>query len=90
MSLLSLLTIIYIFVDYAGIVTRGSQPNQPDLLFSMLMVMLVLEGGRRVVGTGLTILCSVFLMYAYFGPYLPRIIAHRGYSIEDIFFHICT
>lgn len=85
MSLLSLLTIIYIFVDYAGIVTRGSQPNQPDLLFSLLMVMLVLEGGRRVVGTGLTILCSVFLMYAYFGPYLPRIIAHRGYSIEDIF-----
>ena len=77
-------TIVYIFVDYTGIVQRAGLPNQPDIIFSLLIVMLVLEGGRRVVGMGLTILSSLFLLYAYFGPHLPTIIAHRGYSVSDI------
>src|SRR5690625_2374197 len=84
LAILSLATIIYIFIDYMGIVNRAGLPNQNDILFSLLMVILVLEGGRRVVGNGLTILCALFLLYAYFGPHLPRIIAHRGYQIDDI------
>lgn len=67
-----------------GIVNRAGLPNTSDFLFSLLIVILVLEGGRRVVGIGLTVLSALFLLYAYFGPYLPRLIAHRGYSIEDI------
>src|SRR5690625_4074357 len=73
LALLSLATIIYIFVDYMGIVNRAGLPNQNDIIFSLLMVILVIEGGRRVVGTGLTVLCALFLLYAYFGPNLPRI-----------------
>ena len=84
MGVLSILTIGYIFVDYTGIVSRSGLPNDSDVLFSFLIVLLVLEGGRRVVGNGLTILCSLFLLYAYFGPFLPNVIAHRGYSINDI------
>src|SRR5690625_3499998 len=84
LALLSLATIIYIFVDYMGIVNRAGLPNQNDIIFSLLMVILVIEGGRRVVGNGLTVLCALFLLYAYFGPNLPRIIAHRGYHIDDV------
>lgn len=84
LALLSIATIGYIFVDYLGIVNRAGLPNQGDLIFSLLIIILVLEGGRRVVGNGLTILCSLFLLYAYFGSQLPRVIAHRGYSIDDI------
>lgn len=84
LAILSVATIVYIFVDYLGIVQRAGLPNQSDIIFSFLVVMLVIEGGRRVVGTGLTILSSLFLLYAFFGPYLPRVIAHRGYSVEDI------
>lgn len=84
LALLSVATIAYIFVDYLGIVNRAGLPSASDMTFSILIVILVLEGGRRVVGNGLTLLCSLFLLYAYFGPYLPRIIAHRGYAIDDI------
>lgn len=84
LALLSIATIVYIFVDYMGIVKRAGLPNEADFIFSLLIVMLVLEGGRRVVGTGLTILSSLFLLYAYLGPHLPDMIAHRGYSISDI------
>lgn len=84
LALLSIATIVYIIVDFMGIVGRAGLPNREDIIFSFLIVMLVLEGGRRVVGTGLTVLCGLFLLYAVFGRYLPRIIAHRGYSFDDI------
>lgn len=84
LAIMAVATILYIFTDYMGIVNRAGLPNTSDFLFSLLIVILVLEGGRRVVGIGLTVLSALFLLYAYFGPYLPRLIAHRGYSIEDI------
>ena len=84
LAILSIATIVYIFTDYMGIVNRAGLPSQNDIIFSLLMVLLVLEGGRRVVGNGLTVLCTLFLLYAYFGPYLPRVVAHRGYQIDDI------
>lgn len=84
LAALSIATIVYIFVDFMGIINRAGLPNQNDIIFSLLIVILVLEGGRRVVGNGLTILCALFLIYAYFGPYLPRVVAHRGYQIDDI------
>ncbi|MBA4536304.1 TRAP transporter permease [Bacillus aquiflavi] len=83
-TILSIVTIIYIFIDYSNIVTRVGLPNVYDTIIGLLFVLLVIEGGRRIVGNGLTILSVVFLLYAYFGPYLPTIIGHRGYSISDI------
>src|SRR5690625_5960913 len=47
LAILSIATIVYIFIDYLGIVQRAGLPNQSDLVLSFLMVMLVLEGGRR-------------------------------------------
>jgi TRAP transporter 4TM/12TM fusion protein len=82
--ILSLITTIYIFVDYMGIVSRAGSPNTYDYVLGIVTILLVLEGGRRIVGNALTILSLIFLLYAYLGPYMPRIIGHRGYSIEDI------
>jgi TRAP transporter 4TM/12TM fusion protein len=84
LAILSVITMVYIFVDFTGIVNRAGIPNTPDFVFGLLTVMLVLEGGRRIVGNVLTLLCGIFLLYAYFGPYMPHIIGHRGYSISDI------
>lgn len=32
----------------------------------------------------MTLLTILFLLYAYFGPYLPPLIGHRGYGVADI------
>jgi TRAP transporter 4TM/12TM fusion protein len=84
LALISFVTIIYIFLDYSGIVARSGAPNDSDVILGLLFVLLVIEGGRRILGKGLTILCIIFLIYAYLGPYLPSIIGHRGYTISDI------
>ncbi len=47
-------------------------------------MVLVLEAARRAVGLPITIIAVCFLIYAYFGPYFPAFMAHRGQDIESI------
>lgn len=74
----------YIVVNYDSLVLRAGMPNNADIVFGIMAILLVLEAGRRITGNEIAILAVIFLVYAYVGPYLPDIIAHRGYSIKDI------
>jgi len=53
-----------------------------------ITILLVLEATRRAIGPELPIVVIVFLLYAYFGPYMPGYFAHRGYSLERIIEHL--
>ncbi|GAK01686.1 LOW QUALITY PROTEIN: TRAP transporter [Geomicrobium sp. JCM 19055] len=84
LALLSVLSTIYLFVNYTEIVTRGGLPSTLDVLFGTLLIILVFEAGRRVTGWALPILASLFVVYALFGRDLPGIFRHRGYSWDAI------
>ncbi len=86
LAILALTTTIYIFLDYDGIINRMFiySPNNSDLFFATLLIVLVIEGGRRIVGNALTILTIIFLLYAYFGNYLPSFLKHNGKSLKEI------
>ncbi len=43
-------------------------------------ILLVLELVRRVVGWVLTVVVMAFLAYAFLGPYMPHILAHKGFT----------
>ncbi|MEA4882296.1 MAG: TRAP transporter permease [Clostridia bacterium] len=47
----------------------------------LLLMVLVLEATRRTVGWPLVIVALVALAYALLGPYLPEVIAHKGYDV---------
>lgn len=85
LAVASILTAGYIFVNYSEIVTRGGIPSTLDIAFSTLTCLLVLEASRRIAGWELAALATVFIAYAYLGPWLPGEFAHRGYSFDDIF-----
>ncbi|MBW1713637.1 MAG: TRAP transporter fused permease subunit, partial [Deltaproteobacteria bacterium] len=55
-----------------------------DMVVSLIGIFLVLEACRRVIGLVMTGICAAFLLYAYFGPYMPELIIHKGYSLERI------
>ena len=59
-----------------------------DFIFGAIMILLVLEGCRRVVGKGLLFLAIFFLLYVYFGRYFPGVFAHKGYRIERIIYQM--
>ncbi len=79
---LSVAVCAYIFVDLQGIFERQGDWSQWDITIGITLVVLVLEATRRVIGLNLTCIALVFLLFGYFGPYMPTILVHKGYSIE--------
>ncbi|HKL11693.1 MAG TPA: TRAP transporter permease [Clostridia bacterium] len=84
MSALSIAIGLYIVFNYKSLVMRAGMPTDTDIIFALLTVVLVIEAGRRITGKEIAILALIFLAYAYLGPKLPDVIAHRGYSVRDI------
>lgn len=78
----------YIFLFPEQMALKGGNATQLDLIFGVIAILLTLEVTRRVVGPELPIVALVFLSYAYFGPYMPGILAHRGFSLTRIVSHM--
>ena len=74
----------YICVNLTAIFERQGDWLTSDLVVSIIGTILVLEACRRVIGVIMTGICVVAMLYAYFGPYMPELIIHKGYSIERI------
>ena len=52
-----------------------------DTIYGLVLVFLVLEATRRVVGWGLVTVVAIFIAYQWFGPYLGGLFVHRGISL---------
>jgi TRAP transporter 4TM/12TM fusion protein len=82
---LSLVALLWPFVDLDAFVHRAATPTTTDVVLGIVTIGLVLEATRRTSGWVLPVTALVFLAYGYYGPLLDRVgldlIAHRGYSI---------
>ena len=86
--LLSLSGAGYLIFEYQNIVTvRGGIPNQLDIIFSIITVLCVLEGTRRITGFILPLFALVFLAYPFFShlDFMPDRLLTRAYDMGDIF-----
>lgn len=54
-----------------------------------ISLLLVLEITRRVIGGALPAVAALSLIYAFVGPYLPGVIAHRGFTPYDVIDYLC-
>ncbi|MBW1775224.1 MAG: TRAP transporter permease [Deltaproteobacteria bacterium] len=84
LALLSFSIAAYIWIDYWEFIFRVGIPTHLDIAFSILAVLLVFEATRRTVGWPLLIIAFVFLIYTFFGQYLPPPLSHKGYDISRI------
>src|SRR4030042_1486361 len=81
---LSLVTGLYVFIEYEVLTLRIGLTNTTDLLLGLVAIVLLLEATRRVIGGVMPAIALVFLLYSYFGQYAPDLFAHRGYDIDRI------
>ncbi len=72
---------LYIFFDYDGITTRYGSPTMRDIIFGIMLVLLLLEATRRIIGPALPVIALLFVGYAFLGPYMPDVIAFKGVSL---------
>ena len=74
------LAALYIVFDWTGITVRSGIPIGRDVAVSIILIVLVLEASRRVIGPALGVIALLFTAYAFLGPRMPSIFAFRGVS----------
>lgn len=74
----------YIISNLTEIFERQGDWLVQDRIVSIIGTLLVLEACRRVIGYIMTGIGLMSIVYAMYGPYMPEMIIHKGYSIERI------
>ncbi|MGG7047751.1 MULTISPECIES: TRAP transporter permease [unclassified Campylobacter] len=82
------LAVLYPAIEFYALANRPGDYLQRDIIIACVAVFLLLEAGRRVLGPALGIIGILFLVYDYFGQYMPDIIAHQGASIQKLAGHM--
>jgi TRAP transporter 4TM/12TM fusion protein len=75
---------IYLYMESDGLMDRMGIYTTLDMVAGAVLVLLVLEGTRRILGLAMPIIAVVFLLYGCFGYLAPQFIANKGYSVERI------
>jgi TRAP transporter 4TM/12TM fusion protein len=83
-GLLGFALAFYHWVFEADLILRAGDPTLTDLLVGTIVVALVVEGARRIMGWELPLICAIFIPYALFGRELPGFLVHRGFDIEQV------
>lgn len=81
LGLIAVLAALYVFFDYAGISDRPGEPIGRDLIAGVVLIALMLEATRRVLGPALPVICGFFMAYVFLAPYLPDFLAFKGVTL---------
>ena len=73
---------LYLTLDYEGIAMRAGVPIMRDLIAGIILVVLLLEAARRVIGPALSVIAVLFTLYAFLGPHMPDLFAFKGVSLR--------
>lgn len=79
---------LYIVVNYQELVLRAGMNNETDFVVGVIGTLMVFEAARRVVGWPMITVALFFMIYAFVGPYIPGIMAHRGVQVQELFDHL--
>ena len=77
----------YLYIYSAELAYRSGAPSTLDLIVSACGILLLLEATRRALGPPLMVVALVFITYAFAGPYMPDVIAHKGASFNKAMSH---
>jgi TRAP transporter 4TM/12TM fusion protein len=84
LALISAAAIYYWIHEFESLNYRAGAETELDAMISIIGVLLSLEICRRVLGWSMTFIGIFMLCYAYFGPYFPEVMAHRGFGFERL------
>jgi TRAP transporter 4TM/12TM fusion protein len=89
LGVLGFATGLYQWVFYEDLLLRSGGFLEPqDIAMGVLLLALVFEAARRVMGWPLALITGAFLAYALFGEYLPQPFGHRGYALDQVIDHM--
>ena len=84
LALAAVIGALYIFYNYDALNARSGAWSPLDVAMGIVTIILLLKAARRSLGLALPIIAIIFILYDYFGQYMPDLIAHKGASINKI------
>lgn len=86
LMILGVASALYVGIAWRGIDALGIEeqtfrmgnPNNYDMFFGIVIILLVLDIARRTLGWVLPAIISLFIIYALFGPYFSGLLQHPG------------
>ncbi|MEB8387687.1 TRAP transporter permease [Rhodobacteraceae bacterium KMM 6894] len=80
---------LYLVVFFKDVfITNVGSPRPQEYMIGLIAIVMTLEATRRTMGPTLAFIGIFCILYAMLGPYMPGIMAHRGYSILRIINHL--
>jgi len=74
----------YMYIMDETLSARSGTIYPTDVVMGVILILLILEACRRMMGWALPIVSLVMLFYAFFGKHFPSMFAHPGYSVKRI------
>jgi TRAP transporter 4TM/12TM fusion protein len=87
LALLALTLGIYFMLNttMTAMLDKGIMGVTPvDIVAGVLLMILVFDVTREAIGLALALVGLIFFGYALLGPFMPEIIAHKGYDVSYI------
>ena len=88
LALAGVATAVYLIAGGDDFFDRSIVPNAWDIVFGVGLALLILEAMRRTTGWILPFVTVCFLLYAFYGEYLPAPWTHKGYEIPRLVGHM--
>ena len=84
LAIVSSLAALYLFINYEAIVVRYGSPILMDIIVGLVLVVLLLEAARRVIGPALPIIAIVFCSYAFLSSqwFIPDVLQAKSVSLN--------
>ena len=82
LGIIAVFSALYLAIDYAGISLRSGSPIPRDIVIGTMLLILLFEATRRVVGFALPFIASMFCVYIFFASYMPDFIAGKSASLN--------
>ncbi len=73
---------LYIAIFWLELSGRQGSPLQRDIVVGITLAVLLLEAARRSLGPTISVVAAIFILYAFFGPYMPSVLAFKGVSLS--------
>ena len=88
LALAGVATTVYLIAGGDDFFDRSIVPNDWDIVFGVGLALLILEAMRRTTGWILPFVTICFLLYAFYGEYLPPPWTHKGYEVPRLVGHM--
>ena len=76
LAIVGIITLVHIILSYKTLAMRGGEATAADLWLGSMLILLVLECTRRLMGPALPIITLIAILYTFFGDRIPGLWGH--------------